>query len=167
LIKQPASLDSSFWINACNAGIAEFLLDYYELFVCRAVADEILYPIQVLGMPVATAERFQAWLDAEWIILQEPVAPLEWFQVGENFAAALARERGYRLLIDDENPYHFAKAHGLRVLGTPDFVVALYLHRRLSYEQATGILLHSGAARHLKRAALVILGALAQERGER
>jgi len=166
-LKQPASLDSSFWINACTAGIVEFLPDYYDLFACQAVADEVLYPLRLLGMPVVAAERFQAWLDAGRIVLHEPAAPLEWFQIGENFAAALARERGYRLLIDDENPYHFAKAHGLRVLGTPDFVVALYYHRRLSYEQAERILTRSGAARHLRRAALFILGTLAQERGER
>jgi len=166
-LKQSASLDSSFWINACVAGIVEFLLDYYDLFACQAVAEEVLYPLRVLGMPIEAAELFQAWLDAGRIALQEPTAPLEWFQTGENLAAALARERGYRLLIDDENPYHFARAHNLRVLGTPDFVVALYHHERLSYDQARSILTQSGAARHLKRAALFILATLAQERGER
>jgi predicted nucleic acid-binding protein len=93
--------------------------------------------------------------------------PLEWFQVGENYAATLARKRGYRLLIDDENPYHFAKANGLRVLGTPDFTVALYHQQRIEYNRAKGILVRSGAARHLKRAALFVLETLAQERGER
>jgi hypothetical protein len=41
-LKQSGSLDSSFWINACAADITEFLPDYYELFACQAVADELL-----------------------------------------------------------------------------------------------------------------------------
>ncbi len=45
------------------------LLDYYELFACQAVADEVLYPLRVLGMPVAAAERFQTWLGDGHIIL--------------------------------------------------------------------------------------------------
>ncbi len=169
-MKQVASLDSSFWITACGVGVIEFLLDYYRVFACQAVADELLYPLRAWEMPTMASERFQSWLDAGNIALQEPSAPLEWFQVGENFAAALARERNYRLLIDDQNPYHFAKAHGVICVGTADFIVGLYLQERIAYRQALEMLAsltRFNTAKKLVRTAMAILGEIAQARGER
>lgn len=169
-MKRDASLDSSFWITACGVGVTEFLLEYYRLFACQVVADEILYPLRKWKMPTEASERFQTWLEAGHITVQDPTMPLEWFQVGENSAAALARERGYRLLIDDQNPYHFARAHGVMVVGTADFIVGLYLQKRLTYQQALemlGYLTRFDTAEKLVRTAMAVLGEIARGRGER
>jgi len=56
--KRNATLDSSFWINASRASIIGFLSDYFDLFVCQTVIDEILYSINVLGSPAEGALLF-------------------------------------------------------------------------------------------------------------
>jgi hypothetical protein len=33
--KQNASLDASFWINACTVGLIKFVPDYFILFACQ------------------------------------------------------------------------------------------------------------------------------------
>lgn len=43
--RRDAVLDASFWINACRGGLAQFLPDYFSLFVCSAVEKEILHPL--------------------------------------------------------------------------------------------------------------------------
>lgn len=69
--KQNASLDASFWIKAHAAGLTSFLLDYFNLFVPQAVADEICYPLRVLGFPAAGSKLFDEWCQSGQITLQE------------------------------------------------------------------------------------------------
>lgn len=165
--KQNASLDSSFWINAYAGGLTPFLTDYFCLFATRLVQTEITYPLDVLEIPSPGARLFRQWCERGLITRQDPVMSVDWFQPGENQAIALALEYGYWLLIDDNNPYHFAKSRGLPVLGSMDLAVALYDQGRLSYPQALASLQSLGASKHLVRQAMSFLAALAQLKGDR
>jgi len=162
-----ASLDASFWINAHQAGLIPFLPEYFQLFVCSEVEREILHPLTTKGLPVPTALQFQEWCEAKIITRQEPSRPVDWYHVGENAAIALAIESDYVLLIDDQNPYHYARSKGLKVVNSADFVVLLYHVGKLSYTAAESTIGRLGLGKHLARTALATLGMLAQRKGER
>ncbi len=164
--KQDASLDASFWINAHHDGLVDHLPIYFDLFAATIVVQEIEYVAPGLTLPTAAGRTFRQWRESGKVIRQEPAQPVDWFHPGENAAIGLARERGYALLIDDQAPYHFAKAHGLPAIASTDFVVLLYLDDLLSYDGAMALLARSDAGVHLKRAAMVALGYLSRQRGE-
>lgn len=79
---------------------------------------------------------------------------------GENAAIALALEYDYFLLIDDANPYHRAKAAGLKVVGSNEFAVLLYDHGRITYKAASAAIRQTHASKKQKRLALVALETL-------
>jgi predicted nucleic acid-binding protein len=162
-----ASLDASFWINAHQAGLTAFLPEYFQLFVCAEVEKEILHPLTVKGLPVAVALQFQEWCEKGTITRQNPAQPVDWYHVGENAAIALAIDGRYVLLIDDQNPYHLARARDLKVVNSADMVVLLYSTGKLSYGVAESTIVRLGLGKHLVRTALAALGALAQRKGER
>jgi len=91
---------------------------------------------------------------------------VQWFQRSENYAAALAIERDYWLLIDDNAPYHFARSQGMEVVGTMDFTVFLYEQGRLSYQSAMAVLRSLRASVSLVRKAMITLETLARSKGE-
>jgi predicted nucleic acid-binding protein len=165
--KQNASLDSSFWINAFHVGIVHFLPEYFNLFVCQVAAEEIRYPLDVLGILAAGPSLFDQWCKSGMVTLQNPQAPVDWFHRGENAAIALAIENGLFLLIDDANPYHLAKSQGLKVIGTMDFTVFLYDQGRLSYPAAMSTTKAIRASEKLKRGAMIILEVLARTKGDK
>ncbi len=162
-----ASLDTSFWINVHQAGLTSLLPEYFRLFVCSEVEREVLYPLITKGLPVAAAVQFQEWCEAKIITRQDPARPVDWYHVGENAAIALAIEGNYVLLIDDQNPYHFARSRGLKVVNSADFAVLLYHVGKLSYTAAETAIGRLGLGKHLARTALASLGALARRKGER
>jgi predicted nucleic acid-binding protein len=162
-----ASLDASFWINAHQAGLTPFLPEYFQLFVCSEVEREILHPLTTKGLPVAAALQFQEWCETKIITRQEPARPVDWYHVGENAAIALAIESDYVLLIDDQNPYHYARSKGLKVVNSADFVVLLYHVGKLSYTTAESTIGRLGLGKHLARTALAALGMLGRRKGER
>lgn len=167
-MKQNASLDASFWINAFAAGLVQFLSDYFELFVCDEVAREITYPLDVLRIAGAAGPSlFRQWCSAGRITQQNPDQPVDWFQPGENAAIALAAEHGYWLLMDDANPYHQAKSKGLRVIGSAEFAVFLYDQDRLTYQQSLQALRQVRSSKAQRRDAQVVLESLARSRGDR
>ncbi len=165
--KQNASLDASFWINAFDGGIIHFLPEYFNLFICSVTAGEIRYPLDVLDIPAAGPVLFDQWCESGTITLQDPQAPVDWFQRGENAAIALAIENGYFLLIDDANPYHLAKSQGLKVVGTMDLTVFLYDQGRLSYPAAMSTIKALRAGNKLKREAMIALETLVRAKGEK
>jgi predicted nucleic acid-binding protein len=167
MVKQNASLDASFWINACNADLVWFLPDYFALFVCNAVAQEIRYPLDVLNIQATGPSLFVEWCESGTVTLQDPQEAVDWFQRGENAAIALAIERGYFLLMDDANPYHFARSKGLKVVGTADLTVFLYDQGRLSYDQAVTRVKELRSSEKQKRQAMIALETLARVRGDR
>lgn len=164
--KQDASLDASFWINLYHSGLVDHLLTYFNLFAATVVIQEIEYVAPGLVLLTEAGRVFRQWRASGKVIRQDPSQPVDWFHPGENAAIGLARERGYALLIDDQAPYHFAKAQGLSAVASTDFVMLLYVDDLLSYDDALSLLARSNAAVHLKRAAMVALAYLFRQRGE-
>lgn len=162
-VKQNASFDASFWINTCNAGLIGFLFDYFRLFVCQVVVDEIRYPITHLGIEAACPSRLDEHIRSGQIVVQNPQQSVDWFQAGENAAVGLAIERGYVLLVDDANPFHFAKSKGLKVIGTLDLLVFLHDQNRLNYADAAAAIGRVRASKKQLRQAGIALELLARE----
>lgn len=71
------------------------------------------------------------------------------------------------LLIDDANPFHFAKSKGLRVIGTLDLLVFLHAQDRLNYADAVAAIWRVRASKKQLRQARVALEILARENGEK
>jgi hypothetical protein len=163
-MKQNASLDASFWINACEGNLVEFLPDYFFLFASSIVAREIRYPLDVLEIEAKTPLLFNQWCNSGQVDLQDPVSPVDWFQQGENAAIALAIEQGYFLLIDDTNPYHRAKSVGLKVIGTNDFAVFLVDQGRLSPKAATAAIKKMRTGKKQKQNALLAVESLSRRK---
>lgn len=164
--KRKASLDASFWINACRSGIASFLPAYFDLFVCSIVAGEILRPSSITGELAPAGKLLQNWLDEGKVTIQDPSRVIEWFDPGENAAISLALERNYVLLIDDRHPYNLAKAQGLKVIATPEFIVFLYARANLDYQSARRALGNLHVNKRLLRQVLIFLTTLAREKGD-
>ncbi|MEA3341547.1 MAG: hypothetical protein U9R15_16405 [Chloroflexota bacterium] len=165
--KRNAVLDASFWINAHHGGLVDYLPDYFNLFVPTVVIQKTEYTPPSVDQLTPAGETFRRWRQSERLRLSDPTESVDWFHPGENAAIGLAQERGYVLLIDDQAPYHLAKARGLQVIASADFVVMLYVDHLLSYDNAEAILVRSKIARHLERAAMIALGFLAQQRSDR
>ncbi len=159
-------MDASFWINVCAADIVQFVGEYFKLFANTTVAAEIRYPLDILGMAAQTSILFNNWVQAEKITLQDPTQTVAWFQEGENAAIALAMEHGYFLLMDDANPYHQAKAAGLKIVGSNDLAIFLYDHERISYETAVSAIQHTHASKKQKRLAHTTLETLRRIKGD-
>ena len=166
MVKQNASLDASFWINACAGNIIEFTLHYFYLFAPSIVAEEIRYPLHVLGMQATSSLLFNQWVGSGKIMLQEPNAPVDWFQQGENAAIALAVEQNYFLLMDDANPYHRAKSMGLNIIGTAEFTILLFDQGHLTYAAAVDAIKQARASKPQKRKGLTVLESLARRKGK-
>lgn len=165
MVKQNASIDASFWINSCRADVALHVTTYFHLFTPSSVAAEIRYPLTVLGMAVYSTSLFDRWVQAGTVVIQDPQATVDWFQTGENDAIALATERNYFLLMDDANPYHRARAAGLPVVGTPEFIVLLFDQGQIPYTSAVDAMTQIRANKQLKRTASTTLEMLARQKG--
>jgi len=165
--KRNAVLDASFWINAHYAEVVDYLPDYFNLFVPTQVIQEVEYTPPDIDQLTSAGESFRSWRQAGQFKCQDPARPVDWFHAGENAAIGLAQEQGCVLLIDDQAPYHLAKARGLRAIASVDFIVLLYADNRLSHNEARARLAKSRPASHLKRAATVALAVLARQRGDR
>src|SRR5215210_7299734 len=121
MVKQNATLDTSFWINAHRVGLLRRVLERYSLHYAPDVAAE-LSP----GFPSGV----EFWRLARRGVLTE-VAPrrdeLGAFGPGERAAINLAIEHpGWLLLLDDQRPYQEAVRRGLPVLCSPVLVAALF-----------------------------------------
>ncbi len=165
-MKQYASLDASFWINVCNANIAAYLKNYFQLYAASVVAKEIRYPLDILGIPSSTAVLFNQWVEQGVITIQDPQTPVDWFQSGENAAIGLAMENRCFLLIDDANPYHKAKAAGIKVVGSSEFIIFLFDQAQISFDQAIEAFNQSHASKKQKRDALFALELLKRYKEE-
>lgn len=90
---------------------------------------------------------------------------MDWFQQGENAAIALAMEHDYFLLIDDANPYHRAKAAGLKVVGSSEFAVLLYDQGQITHHSAVTAIQRTHASKRQKRLAITMLETLKRLKG--
>ncbi len=135
IVKQNATLDTSFWINAHRAGLLPWVLQRYRLCYAPDVAAE-----QSPQFP----SGIEFWRLARRGILTE-VAPqhdrVQAFGPGERAALNLALEHpGWLLLLDDQRPYQEAVRRGLAVLCSPVLVAALFGDRVLTAQDALLVL---------------------------
>lgn len=162
-VKQNATFDSSFWIDAHRAGLLTALREEYELFYTPAVAAE-------LKESFASGREF--WRLARAGLLSEAeaaVGRLREFGPGERAAISLAVEHpDWLLLIDDRRPFQAAADLGVSVVCTPVLVVELFLQDRLSADDTLRILARLAAMQTvspiLLAAALAQLGQVLAER---
>ena len=120
-VKQNATLDSSFWINAVAGGLLDYLLEDFALYLAPAVERELpeTYP---------SGARLHRLIEKSRITLAAPtVMVLERFGPGEREAISLAAQhREWTLLLDDLRPFRAAGEMGLRPVSTPAYAASLY-----------------------------------------
>ena len=165
-MKQNATPDSSFWINAHHSGLLPYVLDRFQLHYTPAVGLE-------LREEFSSGREF--WELARRGVLVAASSELEVvteFGPGERAAMNLTLEhRDWVLLMDDRRPFMEAGRLGLRVLCTPVLVVDLYMEEKLNARQALEVLGRLAALQtvspNLLAASLAHLGAVwkEQERG--
>lgn len=166
MLKPNASVDASFLINLCAGEIADYIFGYFHLYATRSVTTEIRYPLDALGIDTSSVSQFNFWVANQAITIEDPAQSVDWYQRGENDAIALAQERGYFLLIDDAHPYHRAKSVGLRVVGSAEFAVLLFDHKKLTQEAATTAIKRIRINKQQRRFALTFLESLARSKEE-
>jgi len=121
LVKQNATLDSSFWINAVAGGLLDYLLEDFALCLAPAVERELpeTYP---------SGARLHRLIEEGRITLAAPtVRVLERFGPGERTAISLATQHPeWTLLLDDLRPFRAAREMGLTPVSTPAYTASLY-----------------------------------------
>ncbi len=156
-MKQNATFDSSFWINAQRAGLLPYVLAAYALHYPPAVAAELdpRFPVgQEFERQVRAGELQEVTPRAE---------PIQDFGPGERAAINVALERrDWILLLDDQRPFQQAARLELRVVCTPVLVVALYRDDQMEAGQALTALARLAALQtvspHLLALSLAQLG---------
>jgi hypothetical protein len=125
-VKQNATLDSSFWINAAAGGLLDYFLEDFALYIVPAVERELpeTYP---------SGARLHRLLTEGRVTLAAPeVIALEQFGPGEREAISLAAQhREWTLLLDDLRPFRAAVEMGLTPISTPAYAASLYGRRVL------------------------------------
>lgn len=144
-MKQNATPDTSFWINAHRSGLLPHVLERYHLFYAPAVAKE-------LREEFPSGREF--WRLVRERILTEAVPESERikeFGPGERAAINLALEHPiWVLLMDDRRPFREAMGLGLRVLCTPVLAVELYTEARLDEAQVMKVLARLAAMQRVR-----------------
>ena len=157
-MKQSATFDSSFWINAHRPGLLAQILDRYQLHYTPAVAAE-------LALQFPSGREF--WRLARIGELDQAVpaaSHVREFGPGERMAIDLALEhRDWVLLMDDQRPFSAAARMGVPLVCTPVLAVALFTEGQLSASQTLTVLARLAALQTvspiLLAAALAQLGA--------
>lgn len=156
-VKQNATLDSSFWINAHRAGILSYLLDRYSLAYEPAVAAEMDE-----GFP-SGREFWRLARQGSLTEVRGVLARVQEYGAGERAAMNLVLEHpDWLLLLDDQRPFQLAMQLGLKVVCTPTLVISLLAEGVVSAEEALFALARLAALQtvspHLLAAALAQLG---------
>ena len=134
-MKQSATLDSSFWINAHRAGLLEYVLDRFVVHYTPSVAIE-------LHENFASGREFWRVVREGLIVETAPTSSaFNLFGPGEQAAINLVSEhRDWVLLMDDRKPLAEAQRRGLRTLCTPVLVSTLFDEDQVELGQAIEIL---------------------------
>ena len=133
----PAVLETSFWTVCHRADLLSYLFDYYDVIAPPAVHDDLLapdprFPLRRYGY----AELFRLLQGRGLLRVATPERVIGRFGRGEDEAIALAAERGWRLLINDQRPQAFARQQGLMTATVPTFILRLYAHDVISLRAA-------------------------------
>ncbi|HEX5415943.1 MAG TPA: hypothetical protein VFZ25_09780 [Chloroflexota bacterium] len=165
IIRKPAVLDASFWVNLARSGLLPYLNDYFILHAPPKVVEELSVLLTVVNPPEPVV-RFDEWLKAGRVQFTAPQGTFARFDAGENEVTALARERGWVLLIDNHEPRDYSRGPlALTVVDSPAFAVFLFDQGRVSEQEAATALARSHAARRVVREALVLLTELTRRKG--
>lgn len=131
VVKQNATLDTSFWINAHRSGLLGAVLEFFTLYYPPAVALE-------LNEAFESGREF--WRLVDEGVLTEAVpnrGQVRAFGPGERAAMNLALEHpDWTLLVDDRRPLVEAQRLGLRTICTPVLVTDLFNRGRLTRSEA-------------------------------
>ncbi len=134
-VKQNATFDSSFWINAHRSGLLSYVLARYRLHFVPAVAGELKEEFR-------SGREFWGLVRADAIQATTPsLQQTQEYGAGERDAINVALEhRDWVLLIDDRRPLLAATELGLSVLCTPVLTADLYREGKMNGRQALEIL---------------------------
>jgi predicted nucleic acid-binding protein len=167
--KQPAVIDTSFWVLGHRVDVLSYLFRFFTLYVPVAVRDEVLapdprYPQRVYGYQ----EMFRLLARQDSLILRNPPQPLPQFHAGEAAALALALEEAWWLLLNEQRALTFARQRGLKVVTVPEFIVYLYETELLSYRSALAKLdgVAANTGQRVMQAVRHAFMALAHRRGD-
>jgi predicted nucleic acid-binding protein len=154
-VKQSATFDSSFWINAHRSGLLPHILDRYDVTYCREVAAE-------LDPAFPSGAEFWRLVGSTELRETNPIGvAINEFGRGERAAISLAVENhDWTLLIDDHRPFQAAARLGLNAVCTPVLAVVLYSEKRLGASEALVVLARLAALQTISPA--LIAAALAQ-----
>ncbi len=131
MVKQSATVDSSFWINAHRSGLLAYVLERYSLSYAPAVAAESKEDF-------ASGREFLRLARERVVVEASPRSDaVRAFGPGERDAINLALEhRDWILLMDDRRPLLEAQRLGLRTVCTPVLVADLFDERWLNADEA-------------------------------
>lgn len=119
-MKQNATLDSSFWINATAAELVDALLEDFDLWAVPEVTRELTESYS------SGAHLHQLIAEQRIRVLGPSAHVLDRFGAGERAAISLAAEhRDWTLLLDDVRPFHAAQEMGLNPVCSPAYAVSL------------------------------------------
>ena len=163
-MKQNATFDGSFWVNAHRSGLLPHILARFDLRFPATVAGELrsTFPSGQVFRDLAGQGAITE-LNARESHVKE-------FGPGERAAIDVACEnRDWILLLDDHRPFQEAVRLGLRMLCTPVLVVSLFDEGSLTAREALFVLGRLAASQtvspHLLAAALAQLGRSRQSGG--
>lgn len=167
--KQPAVIDTSFWVLGHRTDVLAYTLRFFTLFIPDAVRQEILesdprYPKRVYGYQ----ELFSVFETQGLLTAYNPSHVLSHFHAGEAAAIALSEEKSWWLLINEQRPLTYARRQRLKAVTLPEFIVYLYEYQLLSYRSASDKLdiLASNTGRQVMTMAEQALQILASDRRE-
>jgi predicted nucleic acid-binding protein len=134
-----ASLDTSFWNRASEVGVAPYLFQFFRVYYCATVKREIIStdPDETT-LIYPQAMLFQVFDEDKRLHQAEPERLLRRFGAGEAHAIALALERKWVLLINDNNPLLFARTLGITCISVPAFCLLLYQRQKITYAACQG-----------------------------
>ena len=168
--KQSAVMETSFWVLGHRVDVLSYLFRFFTVFVPEEVRDEILtpdprYPQRVYGYQ----EMFRLLEGQGLLSIRSPTQSLPQFHAGEAAALALAEEKGWWLLINEQRPLTFARQRGMVAVTVPEFIVYLYEAHVLSYRSVLSKLdgIAPNTGQQVMQAARSAFDALARSREER
>jgi predicted nucleic acid-binding protein len=168
--KQPAVIDTSFWVLGHRVDVLSYLFRFFTVYVPDAVRVELIAPDPRYPQRVYGYQELFRLLEGQGVLLcHNPTQPLPQFHAGEAAAVALAQQEDWWLLLNEQRALAYARQQALKAVTVPEFIVYLYEAQLLSYRSALakldGIAANTGQrVMHVARQTFLDL---AHHRGER
>jgi predicted nucleic acid-binding protein len=170
VVEQPSVVDTSFWTVGHRADVIPYLFDIFIVHVTPAVRAEVLAPDRHFPLRrYGHAELFRLLESRGLLPAATPSHVEARFGLGEAEAIAMARERGWRLLINDYRPLDHATKNGIRTMSVASFILLLYARGTISLSSADRKLelINNNTSPKIMEPAQAILTRLAVRKGER